>query len=288
MANFTTEPPLPSEKKPFWKRVVRMIWIIAISYILIIACLMLLENSLLFHPTSASGQWLAPPNSQVRDVETHLNDGTPIHGWWCPMEGAKETLIYCPGNGGNLTFRSQAIADLQRSLKVSVLIFDYPGYGKSGGKPSEAGCYAAANAAYQWLTEKLQVPPDQVLIYGESLGGGVAMELALRHPPRALILMKTFTSIPDMAQKLYFWLPARWLVRNKFDNIGKIGQCIQPVFIAHGESDTLIPSSHSERLFAAANEPKRFRLMPGLDHDHLPDQKFYLELRTFLDETTPQ
>src|SRR5207248_5963463 len=128
-----------------------------------------------------------------------------------------------------------------QQLEMPVLIFDYPGYGRSEGSPSEAGCYAAAEAAYAWLVQTQQVPPGQIILYGGSLGGGVAVELARRQPHRALILVSTFTSIPDMAQQLYPWLPARWLVRNRFDSLAKIGQCTQPVFIAHGTADGLLP-----------------------------------------------
>src|SRR5262249_37012499 len=143
-------------------------------------------------------------------------------------------LLFCHGNGGNLSHRAWEIGEWQRRLGDSVLIFDYPGYGRSDGKPSEQGCYAAADAAYQWLLEEKHVAPEQIVIYGGSLGGAVAVELALRHDHRALVLQDTFTSIPDMAQHQYPWLPARWLVRQQFDSLAKIGQCRRPVFIAHG------------------------------------------------------
>src|SRR5262249_23613263 len=147
---------------------------------------------------------------------------------------ARGTVLYCHGNAGNLSHRGEGVLRWHQLLGQSVLIFDYPGYGRSEGKPSEAGCYAAADAAYAWLTETKKVLPQDLLIYAGSLGGGVAVALASRRPHRALVLVGTFTSIPDMAQRQFPWLPARWLVRNRFDNLGKIGRCTRPVFLAHG------------------------------------------------------
>ncbi len=241
-----------------------------------------LENTLLYRPVRASEEWFEPPNRQVQDITLHSADGTRLHAWWCPRDGADGAVLYCHGNAGNLSYRGGAVTKWQEYLNFSVLIFDYPGYGKSAGKPSEAGCYAAADAAYDWLTHQAAVPPGRIVIYGGSLGGGVAVETARRHPHRALVLVSAFTSIPDMAQQLYPWLPARWLVRNRFDNLAKIGRCTRPVFIAHGDQDRLVPFAHGERLFAAANEPKAFWPLKGHDHNDPPGPDFYRALREFL------
>ena len=115
---------------------------------------------------------------------------------------------------------------------------------------------------------------------------GVAVDLASRQPHRALILVRTFTSIPDAAQSVYPWLPARWLVRNRFDNLQKIARCTRPVFIAHGTTDRLIPFGHGKRLFEAASEPKQFLAMTGLDHNDSLSPEFFAALRSFLNETT--
>jgi fermentation-respiration switch protein FrsA (DUF1100 family) len=247
--------------------------------------LLAFENSMLFHPLRASEDWLSPPNDRVQDVELKTADGTPIHAWWCPVNGATGAVLYCHGNAGNLSHRSGQVAQWQARLNESVLIFDYPGYGKSGGKPNEAACYAAAVVAYDWLVEQAKVPANEIILYGGSLGGGVAVELAFRGKPnRALVLLKTFTSIPDMAQQKFPWLPARWLVRNKFNNLGKIGQCKGPVFIAHGDCDRLVPCSHGQRLFAAAREPKQFLMLEGCDHNDPSGPEFYERLRKFLQE----
>jgi fermentation-respiration switch protein FrsA (DUF1100 family) len=257
----------------------------AACYVGVVIVLMLLENKLLFFPIRASDEWWEPPNLRVQDVEVQSADGSRIHAWWCPPESwkpAQGATLHCHGNAGNISHRGGSIASWQQALNQAVLIFDYPGYGRSTGKPSETGCYAAADAAYDWLRQVAKVPPEGILLYGVSLGGGVAVEMASRRPHRALVLVNTFTSIPDMAQKQYPWLPARWLVRNRFDNLAKIGQCPRPIFIAHGTLDGLIPLAQGERLFAAAPEPKRFLAMEGCDHDHTGSPEFYTLLRRFL------
>lgn len=252
--------------------------------------LMQLEARSLFHPVRASEDWIAAPNARVKDVELLTASGTRIHAWWCPTERwqpAQGALLYCHGNAGNLSYRADTIARWQKELGQAVLIFDYPGFGWSERKPTEAGCYAAADAAYDWLTGAQGVPPERLLIYGGSLGGGVAVDLASRRPYRALILVKTFTSVPDTAQCHYPWLPCRWLVQNRFDSLAKIGRVHGPVFIAHGTADRVVPFAQGERLFAAAREPKAFFPLHGYDHNHTPGPDFYNAVRDFLACTEP-
>jgi fermentation-respiration switch protein FrsA (DUF1100 family) len=258
-----------------------VVWVL-VGYVGIIIVLLALENWLVYHPTAARVDWREPPNGHVQDLELRSTDGTRIHAWWCPVEGSSGALLYCHGNAGNLSQRNGSVAGLQQVLKESVLIFDYPGYGKSEGRPSEAGCYAAADAAYAWLVEVQKIPPERILIYGGSLGGGVAVDLASRKPHRALILVKTFTTMPDVGGGLYPWLPVRWLMRNRFDNLAKIGKCTRPVFIAHGTTDRLVPYELGERLFVAANEPKYFYRMDGIDHDGPVPAAMFAALTRFL------
>jgi fermentation-respiration switch protein FrsA (DUF1100 family) len=277
--------PASSAARRSWKaRLARlMIWAV-IGYVGVIIVLMALENWLVYHPTSASSEWCDPPNDRVEDIELRTADGTRIHAWWCPVEGSQGAVLYSHGNAGNLSQRNGSVAGLQKALQESVLIFDYPGYGKSEGRPSEAGCYAAADAAYRWLVETRKIPAERILLFGGSLGGGVAVDLARRKPYRALVLMKTFTSMPDVAAGLYPWLPVRWLMRNRYDNLEKIGKCRKPVFIAHGTTDQLIPFDQGQRLFAAANEPKHFFRMDGVDHNDAIPADLFSALTQFLDK----
>lgn len=269
--------------RPVWvRRFVRIILVVASGYLGVIVVLLLLENALLFHPTKAGSDWHTPPNSRVQDIQLTTADGIRIHAWWCPQDGAEGAVLYCHGNAGNLSHRAPAVARWQEEMNQNVLIFDYPGYGRSAGKPSEAGCYAAADAAYDWLIQDRKFPADRIILYGGSLGGGVAVELATRRDHRALALCKTFASVPEMAQALYPWLPGRWLVRTQFDNLAKIGKCHRPVFIGHGDCDTLVPFAQGRRLFDAANEPKAFYTMPGCDHNDPTGPEFFAHFREFL------
>jgi uncharacterized protein len=270
-----------------WKhRLSRLLVYLAIAYIAILVVLLLLEDQFLYGPRHVElGK--PPAGMAVETVEMTSRRGEGIHAWWSkakdwrPEQGA---VLLCHGNGGNLSHRGRVLTHWIEEIGVAVLIFDYPGYGKSSGEPSEDGCYAAGEAAYDWLRESAQVPAERILLYGGSLGGGIATDLASRRPHWALVLVAAFTSFPDMAETRFPWLPGRWLVHNRFENIDKISRCRGPVFIAHSPEDRLIPFAQGERLFAAAPEPKRFFPMPNYHHVDVPTVDFYPALRRFLAE----
>jgi uncharacterized protein len=276
-------------RRSWKKKALRWILGAAIVYLGVIVVLSSLENWMIFRPMPASEDWVDPAtcNLKVEDVTLQSADGTRLHAWWSPVETGSNNhpdgaLLYCHGNAGNLSYRAYSIPSWHKFLHVPVLIFDYPGYGKSAGKPTERGCYAAADAAYDWLIQVKGIRADQILIYGGSLGGGVAVDVASRRPHRALILAKTFTSVADVGQTIYPWLPVRWIVRNRFDNRAKIGQCTRPVFIAHGTADNLVPFRLAKELYEAANEPKHFFILEGRDHNDASPPEMFLELQKFL------
>lgn len=255
----------------------------------VLLVLLALENRFIFAPTRAAEDWEPPPpDLDIQDVELTSADGTRLHAWWMtprdwrPEQGA---VLYCHGNAGNLSYRGEQLRRWRDLMRLAVLIFDYPGYGRSEGKPSEAGCYAAADAAYDWMTSVKAIAGERIILYGGSLGGAVAVNLAARRPHRALVLVSAFSSVADMARLRFPWLPARWLLRTRFDNVCTICTCCRPVFIAHGTADRVVPFAHGERLFAAANEPKEFFAMPDHDHHHTPPPEFYEKLRQFLKRT---
>jgi uncharacterized protein len=277
----------PASPKSWSYHLARALVLFAYLYLGVVVILLFLENRLLFHHFRAAEQWQAPPSGlPVEDVEMTSGDGSRIHAWWSTPPGWKPedgAVLFCHGNAGNVSLCGWQMDDWVRRRRQAVLAFDYPGFGKSGGSPSEGGCYAAADAAYDYLTQTLGVPRQRVLLYGESLGGAVATDLASRRPCRALILTSTFTSIPDMAMETYPFLPGRWLVCNQFRSVDKIRSYCGPVFMGHGTSDALVPISQGQRLFAAANDPKEFVTMPGLGHD-APTADFYVRCMQFLEE----
>jgi len=275
----------PALKERSWKhRLSRMIIFFVTAYLAILVVLLLLEDQFLYGPRHVElGK--PPPGVEIENIEMTSRHGDHIHAWWSKAKDWRSeqgAVLFCHGNGGNLSHRGRVLTHWIKEIGVAVLIFDYPGYGQSSGVPSEDGCYAAGDAAYDWLHQVAQVPPERIILYGGSLGGGIATDLASRRPHWALVLVATFTSFPDIAQTRFPWLPGRWLVRNRYDNIGKISHCRGPVFIAHSPQDSLIPYAQGERLFEAASQPKRLFLMPNYHHNDLPTPDFYPALRQFL------
>jgi len=259
----------------------------ALLYLTMLGLLMLLEGALIFRPTRAEEEWFDRPGFAKQDVWWNLESGERIHAWWCPLAGASWFVLYCHGNAGNLSFRSGTIERWQNRVGASVLIFDYPGYGRSSGRPNEKNCYASGLAAYRWLREQ-GVAAERIVLFGESLGGGVAVELAIHQPHAALVLLATFTSIPELAQEIFPFLPARWLCRTRFDNLSKLRQYTGPLLLIHGEDDTLVPPHHSQRLFdACPSQQKKLLLVPGHDHNSVSFAAIYGGIRAFLDHIQP-
>jgi pimeloyl-ACP methyl ester carboxylesterase len=275
----------PSFWERSWKhRLARLVVYLAAFYVAFLVLLLALEDRFLYGPRDAI-LYDPPAGLEIENVEMTSRLGDRIHAWWSTPRGWRPeqgAVIFCHGNAFNLSIRAGVMPHWHRDLGQAVLLFDYPGYGRSSGSPSEAGCYAAGEAAYDWLTGVQNVPGEGIILYGGSLGGGTATELARNRPHRALVLVASFTSFPDMAQLRFPFMPGRWLVRNQFDNLGKIADCKGPVFIAHGTLDDLIPLEQGERLFAAASEPKRLLRMVNFRHNDLPADEFYPALRAFL------
>ena len=272
---------------PRWRWVLRQIRNLIIGLVIVVAVLWWFENRLVYFPENDPRDWHEPAELSKQDVTCTTTDGTPIHAWWCPKTDSEGAILYAHGNGGNLSLRWEIYRDLQRQHNLSVLAFDYPGFGRSGGKPSESGCYAAAESALNWLTTQGKVPAERVVFFGESLGGGVVVDLATRHPCRALVLYSTFTSAPDVGQDRLPFLPVQLLMSNRFDNISKISKIDKPVFFSHGDADTLIPIQFARRLYEAVSGPKMMQIDPGRGHDLNLTPGFHSALRDFLKQHPP-
>ena len=260
------------------------------GYVAVLAVLMALEDRLIYTPKSEAQRWVEPPpDCRFLDLELKTDSGIRIHARWFPCPDAKGVVLMCHGRGANLSLAlmPQDVAAWQREMGLSLLIFDYPGYGRSEGRPSEAGCYAAAEAAYTWLTRERGVPPRQLLLLGRSLGTSVAVDLATRHPHRALVLISPFSSMPDEVETVYPLIPAHLLMRNRFDSLSKIARCPQPLLVVHGTRDRTVPFVLGQRLFDAAPEPKRFITVERAGHDESVMDGFFSHLRTFLADYSP-
>jgi pimeloyl-ACP methyl ester carboxylesterase len=212
-------------------------------------------------------------------------DGMGLHGWFIPSPPKglwrRHVMLLLHGNGGNISHRG-SFYRAWYELGINVFAFDYRGFGRSQGIPSEEGTYKDAQAAYHWLRQRGFAPP-QIIPIGKSLGGGIASELALREEVAALILQNTFTSIPDIGSEMFPWLPVRRLARISYNTRSKLPSIRVPVLIAHSPNDRTIGFHHAHQNFAAANEPKMFWELAGGHTDTVEAGKaIYLQgLETF-------
>jgi fermentation-respiration switch protein FrsA (DUF1100 family) len=280
---------------PFWqrsrrRRLARLVVLACYIYVATLLVLLALQDRLLFPGATIARPWCEPPEYLgVRELTLDSAAGDRIRAWfsaprgWTPDRGA---VLISHGNGGNLSRESGRAYRWREPFGRAVVLYDYPGYGKSSGRPSEDGCYAAGEAAFGWLTKDQGVPANEIILVGESMGGAIAVELATRHRVRLLVLHGAFTSVPDMAQVRFPWYPSRYLVYNRMDNEAKIPLAKCPVLITHGTADSVVPFHQGERLFAAASEPKQFIRMEG--HEHSPPNKedFFETVKLFLSKTS--
>lgn len=247
------------------------------------------EHSQVYHPSRHMETTGAELGRPFDDVRFRADDGVELNGWFFPgnTNSARASLavLVCHGNGGNISHRLD-MAEALLSTGVSVFLFDYRGYGRSAGYPSEQGTYQDGEAAYRWLEQK-GFGAKRILLFGESLGGGVAAELANRLPAGGLILQSTFTSITDLGAELFPWLPVRWLAHIKYDILQKLPRITVPVLVMHSRADRLIGFQHGERNFAAANNPKLFCELAGDHNDPLTDRaQFVADFDKFLNLVT--
>jgi fermentation-respiration switch protein FrsA (DUF1100 family) len=230
--------------------------------------LLIFQSSLVFYPETDRAIVATPSKVGLAYEDLHLttSDGVSLHGWYVPAAQPRGTVLFMHGNAGNISHRLDSI-DIFHRLGYNTLIFDYRGYGTSGGKPTEEGTYRDAEAAWLYLTEQLHAPSCRIVLFGESLGGAVAAWLAARHKPAALVIASGFTSVPDLGQQLYPYLPVRWLARIRYDTRTYLQSVTAPVLIAHSPEDDIIPFEHGRALYAAAHPPKRFVELSGGHND---------------------
>lgn len=252
-----------------WEIAKHALIIAATAYGTMMLVLFLRQDSLVYYPDLGGREYEATPAQAGLPYEAitlTTADGVSLDAWYLPAEHARGVLLYAHGNGGNISHRIDAIR-LFRDMGLSVLIFDYRGYGKSTGKPSEEGTYRDAEAAWQYLVQQRGNAPRRIVMFGESLGGAVAAHLAAQHPPGALILASAFTSVPDMAAGLYPYLPVRWLSRYRYDTRRYLQEVRAPVLLLHSPEDEIIPYRHGRALYEAAREPRQFLELRGGHND---------------------
>lgn len=204
----------------------------------------------------------------VEAVEIPVEDGGTLNGWFLPgpRQPVPFTVVVFNGNAGNRAYRAPLAAAL-RSRGLSVLLFDYRGYGDNSGRPTQQGLEADARAVRAYVTRRADVRADRVVYFGESLGSAVATILAAQHPPAALVLRSPFTSLADVGRIHYPILPVRWLLADRFASIDVIADVRSPVLVVAGDRDSIVPRELSQQVFDKARQPKEFLIVPGADHN---------------------
>ncbi len=270
--------------KGFMQTVLWIVGFLLLFYLTITALLYAFQSKFIYFP---SREVLVTPGSvglNYNDVRLQTEDGVMIAGWYVLAGENSKVVLFFHGNRGNISHRLDTIEILHR-MELSVLMIDYRGYGQSEGNTDEQGTYLDAEAAWRYLVEERQIDPKRIIILGRSLGGGIASWLALQHPPKALILEATFTSVTDMAGQQYPFLPTKWLTRNRYDTASRLPEINVPVFIVHSPPDDVIPYSHGQHLFELANEPKVFLEIEGGHNEGFIFSQVYREgLKAFVDE----
>ncbi len=218
-------------------------------------------------PSPQAGDW-EPGFENMEDVTFPSEDGTQIHAWYLKHAQPKAHLVFFHGNGEHLGYLSTELYRMRQRYEVSVFAFDYRGYGHSAGKPKQAGILADGLAAQRWLAEREGIDPGQIVLFGRSLGGAVAVHNAAKLGARGLILDRTFDSLVSVAAQHMRWLPVRWIMRNRFDSLAHLPQYAGPLLQLHGEADRIVPISHGRKLFDVTPHPdKRFLSQPGMGHN---------------------
>lgn len=250
------------------RRVLRLLASLAFILGAVALVMPFLLNSLMYFPARAIEYTPREAGLAFDDVEILAGDGARLHGWWVPARGPSlGHVLLCHGNAGNVGDRVLH-AKLLAEAGLDVLLFDYRGYGRSSGAPDEEGTYRDSRAARAALLRQRGVDARRVFYLGESLGGAVALALALEAPPRGLILQSTFTSVRDLGRVHYPFIPGA-LVPDAYPSLRRIRQLTVPLLVLHGDADDIVPLAQGKALFEAAPEPKQFRVFPRLGHNDL-------------------
>ena len=256
-----------------------------LAWLALVAWLTLNERRLIFFPDRTLAAEPADFGLRAEELSIAAGDGVTLHGWWIEGPGER-VLIWYHGNAGDIADRLPNARWFVDTLGVSVVLVDYRGYGRSTGRPDEAGVYSDGLAVYDAVAAR-GVPARDIVLFGRSLGGAVATEVALQRPAGALVLEAAFRSARAMA-RVHYWFAPSALVRTRMDNESKIGRVTLPTLFLHGDRDRIVPLDHSRRLFELAAQPEHFHIVAGAGHNdtYLVGGELYAEVwRAFLRET---
>lgn len=235
------------------------------GYLLIMVAMWIFQSRLVYVPSRTQAGTPSDVFLPYEEVWLESTGGNRVHAWYVPAAEGTEpvaSVVFCHGNGGNITHRLDTLAILHR-IGAETVIFDYQGYGQSQGSPSEQGTFDDAAAAYDWLVAERGGDPARMVAMGRSLGGCVASWLAENRKVAGLVLESTFTSVPDMGARLYPWLPVRTLSRFQYDTLARLGRLDCPVLVAHSPEDDIVPYALGVELYESYQGPKSFLGLSG-------------------------
>ncbi|MDE1152191.1 MAG: alpha/beta hydrolase [Micavibrio sp.] len=248
------------------KTIISAVLILLAIYLAICGLMYSQQRRMMYFPST---QALDAPNwATVETVHTSTADGLSLVAWFSPpKEKGGKVIVFFHGNAGNLVHMAGK-AKLFKDAGYGIFLCEYRGYGGNPGSPTEAGLFADGRAAFTWLKAQ-GYKPEQFVVYGESLGTGVAVQMAKEMQPRELILEAAFSSTADVAKFRYGFLPVDLLMHDRYDSVSKIGDIKTALLQIHGDRDNVVPLQFGKKLFAAAHEPKTFMFVPGANHDNL-------------------
>lgn len=243
-----------------------MLWLLLIIpvavYVILAILLTLFQGKIVFLPGKTIFMTPGDAGMEYEDLFIEVSEGVSINAWYIPAENAKGTILFCHGNAGSMSHRVET-AEIFHSLGMNVMLFDYCGYGRSLGKPSEMQTYRDAEAVWNYLVDKISISADKIVVLGRSMGGPIAAKLAKDHQPVLCILESTFTSVPEMGKSKFPIFPTKLLVTIKYPTIDYVSEIKSPMLIVHSPDDEIIPYWMGEKLFEAASEPKEFLKLSG-------------------------
>ncbi|MDD5456735.1 MAG: alpha/beta hydrolase [Candidatus Margulisbacteria bacterium] len=244
----------------------------------------LIEHQMVYHPSETIKETPEDYHLVYEDLYLKTADDCTIHGWYFPNAAADKVVLYFSGNAKNMSYNMDRIK-LFLDCTANVMTIEYHGFGKSSGLPLEETLYIDARTAYQFLIAEKKFKPEQIIVAGRSLGGGVALELAKEQKVGGVILISSFTSIPAMADRFFpFYLRPFFWIKNNFNNLEKISDIHYPLLVIHSEKDTFVPVEMARKNFDKANEPKTFAIIHRGDHSQLYLQDVSPDIKSFLSE----
>lgn len=247
------------------RRLLQISLLVLLGYTAIVTVVYLNQEALIFHPDRTLRGDPGKAGMPYEDVWLATSDGTKIHGWYVPLENARGTVLLAHGNAGNISDRISSLRFF-RDMGYAAFTYDYRGYGQSEGSPTEEGLYMDTQAAWEYLTQTRGTKPEDIILYGRSLGGGAVSWLAARTSPHAIVIESSYTRLADAGAHRYPWLPVHWLSIYEFPTIENVTKFQAPLLIAHSPADDIIPFEQGKAVYDAYSGPKRFVELDDLHH----------------------